>query len=576
MIHRFLLFIALATGASLPVFGAESGIFGIGFTNVTDTSARLVFTTRYRMIATVSLTGPDGKVINMEAPGFDQIHAVELRDLPAKTYQVTITAKSDDIMLTSEPVTLQLERRPPSAHVWPGYTLFGSSITIKDETGYDLLARSGARMARLEISWDYLFPQDRKLNQTYLDKVLREVAEMKKRGIEPLLILDYCVPWAKTETAKTMTWRRPAFGPPDRLEDWDFYLRTVVTTFRGSTRYYEIWNEPDAGYLATGSYIERPDMPAPIGRPPFKDNWAYWLGDRYVPMISQVRQVMKDLQPDALVMNGGWNRDYNGQRGDLLFERGAAPNLDLYAFHCYAGQPLSFSRWYTAIDGGFRRNIDRIFKKHEVQMPLAITEWGWPAWADPQPGKGFVSFEDAQKFFIKSTFYFLSLQRVEILSQFCVGFGSENREKDPSFFALADRNADGKETLHPGFETFHWLSTTFGSKAYRAIRIPATPPGVKAYAIQLRDSGEIYLAAWQDGQPDDKGNIAPQAAREISLSLKGISPGFYQVDMLDMTGKPLTSTSLSIPSDNPFKIAFPEISSTAESGICLARFSAKR
>ncbi len=574
MILRFLLFIALAFGASLPLLGAASEIFGIGFTNLTDTSARLVFTTRYRMVATIALNGPDGKVIHVEAPVLEQIHAVELKDLsPSKIYQVTITAKSDDIMFTSEPIALQLEHRPPSAHIWPGYTLFGSSITLKDEAGYDLLARSGARMARLEVSWDYLFPQGRELNQAYLDKVLREVAEMKKRGIEPLLILDYCVPWAKTETAKTMTWRRPAFGPPDRLEDWDFYLRTVVTAFRGSTRYYEIWNEPDAGYLATGSYIERPDMPAPIGRPPFRDNWTYWLGDRYVPMISQVRKVMKDLQPDALVMNGGWNRDYNGQRGDLLFERAAAPDLDLYAFHCYAGEPLSFSRWYDAIDGGFRRNIDRIFKKHGAQMPLAITEWGWPAWAAPQAGKGFVSFGDAQKFFIKSTFYFLSLQRVEILSQFCVGFGSENRGKDPSFFALADRNADGREILHPSFETFHWLSTTFGSKAYRAIRIPLQD-GVKAYAIQLRDSSEIYLATWQDGRPDDKDIISPQPARKVSLSLKGFPAASYHMDVLDMTGSTISSGSIS--SSAYLKITLPEISSTTESGVHLIRFSAQR
>ncbi len=173
---------------------------------------------------------------------------------------------------------------------------------------------------------------------------------------------------AKTYTDTTMTWRNPYFGPPDRLEDWDDYVRTVVTALRGSARYYEIWNEPDAGYLATGSYVERPNLPAPIGRPPFKDNWHYWLGDRFVPMISRVRAVMDKFQPDAVLMNGGWNRDYSGQRGDLLFERGAAADLDIYAFHCYSAQPVSFSRWYDAIDGGFRTNIDRIFNKHHVQI----------------------------------------------------------------------------------------------------------------------------------------------------------------------------------------------------------------
>ena len=75
-------------------------------------------------------------------------------------------------------------------------------------------------------------------------------------------------------------------------------------------------------------------------------------------------------------------------------------------------------------------------------MPLAVTEWGWSSWSDPQPGKGFVTFEDAQKFFVKSAFYFLGLQRVEILSQFCLGIGPATRDKDPSFFTLADSDTD--------------------------------------------------------------------------------------------------------------------------------------
>jgi len=448
-------------------------------------------------------------------------------------------------------------------------------VTGKSDATLDLLAQSGARMVRIEASWDGLFPKGREINQDYLNRFLQRIAELKQRNIEPLVLLLYCVPWAKTYTNTTMTWRHPAFGPPDRLDDWDYYLRTVVTALHGSAKYYEIWNEPDAGYLATGSYVERPNLPPPIGRPPFKDNWNYWLGDRYVPMLSRARQVMDELQPDAVIMNGGWNRDYSGQRGDLLFERGAAPDLDIYAFHCYSAQPLSFSRWYGAIDGQFRKNIDRIFDKHHVRMPLAVTEWGWPAWSDPQPGKGFVSFEDSQKFFVKSTFYFLGLERFEVLSQFCLGTGPDTRDKDPLFFMLANQSADGKLVVQPTFKTFQWLATTFGSRPYRALPVQVHPSEqVKAVAIQLKDSGSTYLAAWQDGIPDDKGIIAAQPARDVQVSIADFPDSNYSIQLLGLDGVAISQSQAAASHSLDLKITLPEISATSESGIYLAKISA--
>jgi len=417
-------------------------------------------------------------------------------------------------------------------------------------------------------------PKRGEINHGFLDPFLQQLSDLKSRNIEPLVILDYCVPWAKTYTNTTMTWRHPAFGAPDDLEDWDLYVRTLVISLHGTAKYYEIWNEPDAGYLATGRYVERPNMPAPIGRPPFKDNPTYWLGDRYVPMISRVRQIMDEVQPDAVLMNGGWNRDYSGQGGDILLQRGIAPYLDIYAFHCYSAQPLSFSSWYTAIDTKFRTNIDRIFMTHDVHMPLAVTEWGWSAWNTPQPGKGFVSFEDAQKFLVKSTFYFLAQQRFEILSQFCLGVGPDTRDKDPLFFMLVNRDSNGKLVIQPTFKTFQWLATTFGSHPYRALTVQVSPSDqVKAYAIQMKDSGDSYLAVWQDGTPDTKGAIAPQPARDVAVSIQGLKDGSYTFQPLGLDGKATSPSPVSASRSLQFKATLPEITSSEESGIYLVKIA---
>ena len=551
------------------------GIFGVGFTNVTDSSARLVFTTSEPMSSTVIVTGGGREISRSSQPAFDEIHAVDLSSLPkGQACRVEIDASTHEgKTATSTDDSLTPSAHPASTHTWPGYTIFSTTISGDlTPAALDLLTQSGATMARIEPSWDGIFPRPHEINHAALDRFVAKVAALKAHHIEPLVILDYSVAWTKPYTDHTMTWRNKNFGPPDRLDDWAEYVRTVAKAFGDGAKYYEVWNEPDAGYLATGSYVERPNLPPPIGRPPYKDNKSYWLGDRYVPMIERARQVLDEVHPGAILMNGGWNRDYSGQSGDILFERGAAPYLDLYCFHCYSHQPISFAGWYDSIDGQFRRNIDRIFAKHQVSMPLAVTEWGWPSYPTPDPSKGFVSFEDVQKFYVKSTFYFLALQRVELLSQFCLGLG-EVSDKDPLIFMLIHTDTDGKLLVHPSYDTFHWLAATFGSHAYRSLPVQVAPAeSVKAYAIQLKD-GDTYLAVWQDGKPAADGKIPPRPAQEVEVSMPDLAKESYSLQTLGLDGKPLASAPMVISSPLHLKAMLPEVSSTAESSVYLARIT---
>lgn len=551
------------------------GIFGIGFTDKADTSARLVFTTSEPMSTTVEVYDRAAKLQSLSQPSFDEIHAVMIGALSKQEeYRIVITAKGKAGDTASQETSLRPALRPASTHRWPGYTIFGSTTNGNNPENLAMLVQSGARMARVEISWDAVMPRRGQINHSYLDQMVTRIAEMKEHNIQPLVLLDYCVQWAKPYTDQTMTWRNVNFGPPDRLSDWKDYVTAVVTALHGAARYYEIWNEPDAGYLATGSFVERPNLPPPIGRPPFKDNWDYWIGDRYVPMIETAREVIGDLQPDALVMNGGWNRDYSGQRGEIMLMRGAGSYLDLYAYHVYSHSPTSFSRWYKEVDGEFRTNIDRIFEENAVRFPLAVTEWGTPAWAVPPEGKGFTTFADSQLFYVKSTFYFLSMERFEILSQFSVGVGPSTRDKDPTFFQLVNEDVPHHPIFTPTFYTFQWLANTFGSKAYRALPVKvAEAPQVKAYAIQIKDSGDIYLAAWQDGDVDDSGAITPLPARTVNASIAGLTPGRYRMTVLDVDGKAQSQTEVREGALTVIQAPLPAATATSESGVFLVKIT---
>ena len=74
------------------------GIFAVAFTNVTDTSARLVFTTSEPMTSTVVVLDQDKEISRQQEPAPLEIHAIDLAGLTKGTaYHVAITGTTADV-----------------------------------------------------------------------------------------------------------------------------------------------------------------------------------------------------------------------------------------------------------------------------------------------------------------------------------------------------------------------------------------------------------------------------------------------------------------------------------------------
>jgi hypothetical protein len=141
-------------------------------------------------------------------------------------------------------------------------------------------------------------------------------------------------------------------------------------------------------------------------------------------------------------------------------------------------------------------------------------------------------------------------------------------------FELAVRGDDGKLFMRPAYKTFQWLATTFGSRPYRSLHVHADPSAqVKAVALQMKDSGDTYLAVWQDGVADSKGAITPESVRDVNVSIDDLKDASVSLQPLDLDGKPSASPTVAV--DRPFqiKVTLPEISATSESGIYLAKIT---
>ncbi len=122
---------------------------------------------------------------------------------------------------------------------------------------------------------------------------------------------------------------RGAFGPPDNFDDYGDYVSAVVRRYRGSIRFYQIWNEPNI-YPEWGNQPVDPEA--------------------YTKLLCLAYRRVKEADPDAVVISGAlaptaelgtWNSVYEGNNlMDVIFlqrmyNAGAKDCFDILAVNDY-------------------------------------------------------------------------------------------------------------------------------------------------------------------------------------------------------------------------------------------------
>jgi Fibronectin type III domain len=535
-----------------------TAIFAAAFTNITDSGALCVFSTKVPAKSVVSVTGDHQVIQTVSESTAGEIHQVALKGLePNKTYQVTITVDGTKPAV----LTLTTGQRPRRIDTFEGKTYFG----IAHADDMEPLKELGAGLVRYSMTWDVLEPQRDQFDSSAIHKMVGDIAKLKAAGVEPLVLLCFSTEWAKRYTGRQMTWRNPAFGPPDSISDWKEYVRTVMTALKGQVRYYEIWNEPDAGYLATGAPIERTGAAvAESASGIFQKNDAYWLGNRYVPLVMAAREVADEVGGDHIDLLGpSWNHDYHGTRGELCFDHGLADYLQLYSFHNYVGDPHSYAFWESMTNDQYMVNADALFKKFNAPFPIAVTEWGVRTFDQPAAGGGFHSRRDGQIFIVKSVFDYLAMERVSILVLHQLGYNDE--------WSLVDKQPDGKLIYHPTFSTYRWICRAFNAKSYRKLSIATDAgPTARAFAVRLSESGAVYVALWQNPVLANDG-ITSVPVRSASVKLTGFPDGTYEMQQLDLDGNRTSARPIEAHNGIAWNQVLPEAGQTAESEPVICR-----
>lgn len=245
-----------------------------------------------------------------------------------------------------------------------------STWSAELDLALEVVQEIGVTTLRTDVRWDQVEPQQGVLDWSTYDPVVDELLAM---GVEPLALLAYGNPWASSDP------EADAFYPPDDPADFAAYAAGSAEHFAGRISRYEIWNEQNAGYR-----FWKPGLDGdPIA---------------YGELFAAAADAVHAADPQATVLIGGTFFHAQIITGAEEFlaamPQAAWDAADGIAFHPYTFYPPSVPPEYAGESDVSLGNdeipltsmIDRLrpvaADAGRPDLPLVVTEFGWPSWGD--------------------------------------------------------------------------------------------------------------------------------------------------------------------------------------------------
>ena len=213
-----------------------------------------------------------------------------------------------------------------------------------------LLAKSGVSFVRMDFLWQDIEPRHGEFAFTKYDEIVKLC---KEHNIRILGILNYCASWAGDG------WN----SPPHDLDDFVNYAKEVVSRYKYTVKYWEIWNEPDSK--------------------------TYWQPQdemkTYTELLQRCYRAAKEIDPSCKIVLGGMTAQgvYAMRR---IYELGGKDYFDILNIHPFIN-PLrkqDLKRIYALYT-----NIERIQKQFaDTNKKIWFTEVGCPGVPSGVDGKG--------------------------------------------------------------------------------------------------------------------------------------------------------------------------------------------
>lgn len=212
--------------------------------------------------------------------------------------------------------------------------------------------------------WSRLEPKKDKWDFNLLDKYV-DLAE--QHHVEVLLTLGITPEWASSHPSEKSDYGPGGSAIPKNMADWQNYVRTVATRYKGRIHEYEIWNEPNLRNYYAGSV---PQM---------------------VQLARVAYQTLKKVDPTITACSPSATGPPGAEWLDQYLKDGGGKYADVIGYHFYVN-PAPPEEMLPLI-----QQVEQIMRNDGVgNKPLWNTETGWAIQNNtgsvkPAPGHGFNS-----------------------------------------------------------------------------------------------------------------------------------------------------------------------------------------
>ncbi len=278
---------------------------------------------------------------------------------------------------------------------------FGYGIQIYVESGAaEALAQQaqqlGVNWAKIDVAWSQIEPEQGQADYAELDDLVRALDAV---GIKLLLNIYDAPDWSRSSYRETMNSALlPYGGPPVDLEDFAAFLAQTVARYADIVAAYEIWKAPNLlKYWNVPVYEQAPEEmeDGDFGLPD-----AIALGAaHYASLLELAYATVKAHDADAQVISAGlapvgFTDNYNSVATDIYLDEllalGAADFVDgigaIFSasavpptLPCCVQPPGVESHYESFLQnfGGLMAHYAEALAKHEVELPLLLTQMGW-------------------------------------------------------------------------------------------------------------------------------------------------------------------------------------------------------
>ena len=315
----------------------------------------------------------------------------------------------------------------------------------------DALAQAGVMSLRDDADWSRVEQQRGVLKiPAQWDEVIDGAV---KRGIKPLLILDYGNKFYDRG------------GKPKSEETIAAYIRYVeflARHYKGRVKRYEVWNEWDHG----------------------PGNASDASADAYLRLVRRVHGAVKQIDPEVEVIAGAIT-PVGIREGFLarLVDQGVLEHADAISLHPYvhcdrARQPEDWARWMRQVGEDLQRRAGR-------PVPVYVTEMAWPAHHGPCGVSAEVQAEHLTRMFLlaKTMPFIKGIWWYDLQND-----GPDPREREHNF-GLMDHELRPK----PAYLALQRISSLIREGEY----IGALPVARdQVHALSFRQREENIFALW--------------------------------------------------------------------------------